>query len=144
MTRTGRTEWSCAAALTAALLGIGCATRDDPRPSVILIVLDTVRADAVSFYGKVEGTTPTFDALAAEGLAYRRAFAPSPWTLPSHASLFTGVGIAAHRVGTPGRVNLPGELTTLAERFRNAGYETAAFSESMLVADVFELLRGFE
>ena len=84
--------WSRATALVAAtcLVG-GCSPEPrDPRPSIVLVVIDTLRADAVSAYGAVEGNTPAFDALAAEGLLYARAYAPSPWTLPSHASLLTG------------------------------------------------------
>jgi len=110
---------------------------------VVLVVADTLRADAVSAYGEVEGTTPFLDSLAASGLRYTRVFAPSSWTIPSHASLFTGLGVDRHRVGVRGQLSLPEELVTLAERFRDAGYETAAFSENMLVSDVFQLLQGF-
>jgi arylsulfatase A-like enzyme len=117
---------------------------DESRPSVVLIVVDTLRADAVSVYGSVEGTTPTLDALAAEGLVFRRAFSPSSWTLPAHASLFTGRGIEGHHVGTRGHLALGDDLVTLAERFREADYDTAAFSENMLVSDVFRLLQGFD
>ncbi len=125
-----------------ACLVLACVRAPEP-PSVVLIVVDTLRADAVSAYGVVEGTTPTIDALAAEGLLYRRAFSPSSWTLPSHASLFTGTGIDVHGVGMRGRVSLPEDFLTLAERFEQAGYETAAFSENMLVSDVFQVLQGF-
>ncbi|MFP6606239.1 MAG: sulfatase [Myxococcota bacterium] len=125
-----------------ACLVLACGRAPEP-PSVVLVVLDTLRADAVSAYGAVEGTTPTLDALAAEGLLYRRALSPSPWTLPSHATLFTGTGIEVHGVGMRGRVSLPEDFLTLAERFQQAGYETAAFSENMLVSDVFQVLQGF-
>ena len=123
----------------------GCGQRrGDRRPSIVLIVIDTLRADAVSSYGSVEGTTPTLDALAREGQLYEHARAPAPWTLPSHASLLTGLGVETHRVGMPARVALPDEIPTLAERLRDAGYQTAAFSENMLVSDSFSLLQGFE
>jgi uncharacterized sulfatase len=127
------------------LLLVSCGSGGDldSRPSVVVIVADTLRADAVSVYGEVEGTTPYLDAMAAEGLRYTRAFAPSSWTLPSHASLFTGQGVDRHRVGMHGRLSLPERFVTLAERFEAAGYETAAFSENMLVSDVFQLLQGF-
>jgi arylsulfatase A-like enzyme len=136
---------AAAASLTLGLLAgfsIAC-SGPDSRPSVVLIVADTLRADAVSAYGAVEGTTPHLDALAAEGLRYTQVYSPSPWTIPSHASLFTGQGIDRHRVGMHGRLSLPEEFVTLAERFQEAGYETAAFSENMLVGDVFQLLQGF-
>ena len=87
------------APLASGLLALACGSVDDPRPSVILIVIDTLRADAVSAYGVVEGTTPTLDALAARGVTYRNAFSTAPWTLPAHASLFTGLGVDRHGVG---------------------------------------------
>jgi len=114
------------------------------RPSILLVVIDTLRADAVSAYGSSEGTTPTFDALAASGQLYTRAYAPSPWTVPSHASLFTGSSIEVHGVGIHGRVVLSQEVTTLAERLQAAGYQTAAFSENALVSGVFGFEQGFE
>ena len=121
---------------------LGCAPVDS-RPSIALVVIDTLRADAVSAYGAVEGTTPAIDALAAQGLRYSRAYAPSPWTIPSHASLFTGVGIETHGTGLAGQSSLPERFVTLAERLADAGYETAAFSENMIVSDAFQLLQGF-
>jgi len=118
-------------------------TPGDQRPSILLVVVDTLRADAVSAYGASEGTTPTIDSLAAQGLLYSRAYAPAPWTVPSHASLFTGLGIEAHGTGLAGQSALPERFVTLAERLSGAGYETAAFSENMIVSDAFQLLQGF-
>ncbi|MBC8188122.1 MAG: sulfatase [Proteobacteria bacterium] len=115
----------------------------DP-PSILLVVIDTLRADAASAYGITEGTTPAFDALAATGQLYTRAYAPSPWTLPSHASLFTGSPIDDHGVGLHGQVVLAEDVTTLAERLRAAGYQTAAFSENALISRVFGFEQGFE
>jgi hypothetical protein len=79
--------WCGALALACAIALIGGCRAErvgpgDARPSILLVVVDTLRADAVSAYGAVEGTTPAFDALAAGGLLYERAYAPSPWTLP--------------------------------------------------------------
>jgi arylsulfatase A-like enzyme len=117
---------------------------DETGPSILLVVLDTVRADAVSSYGKVDGTTPTIDRLAASGIRYSNAFAPAPWTLPSHATIFTGRRVDEHRVAMPGHPTLTDDFETLAETLSNAGYETVAFSENALVSDLFELLRGFD
>ncbi len=129
---------------TAALLGLGCFDGGSgPPPSILLIVVDTLRADAVSAYGNGLGTTPTLDALAAQGQLYTRAYAPSPWTVPSHASLFTGLAIDDHGVGLHGRVVLPETATTLAERLGAAGYETAAFSENALISADFGFDQGF-
>ncbi|MBW2493914.1 MAG: sulfatase [Deltaproteobacteria bacterium] len=136
-------------ALAALVGGIGlaggCAPEPgDSRPSILLVVIDTLRADAVSAYGAVEGTTPAFDALASEGLLYGRAFAPSPWTLPSHASLMTGLEVDRHGVGVGGQMGLRAEFATLAERLLAAGYQTAGFSENPLVSDLFGFAQGFE
>ena len=114
------------------------------RPSFLVIVIDTLRRDAVSAYGKETGTTPVIDGLAAEGLLYERATSSSPWTLPSHATLLTGRGIEEHGVGLPGQAVLDERWATLAEMLDAAGYETAAFSENAIVSEVFGLLRGFE
>jgi arylsulfatase A-like enzyme len=114
------------------------------RPSFLVIVVDTLRRDAVSAYGSVAGTTPEMDALAAEGLRFTRAFAPSPWTLPSHATIFSGRRIDQHGVGLPGGTLLGTEWPTLAQSLKELGYETAAFSENVIVSDVFQLLRGFD
>jgi arylsulfatase A-like enzyme len=125
-----------------ALAWLACAP-DDTRPSIVLVVVDTLRADAVSAYGVVEGTTPGMDLLAAEGLRYARAYAPSSWTIPSHASLFTGLGVERHGTGLAGQSSLPERLVTVAERLSEAGYQTAAFAENMIVSDAFQLLQGF-
>ncbi|MGH7338544.1 MAG: sulfatase-like hydrolase/transferase, partial [Myxococcota bacterium] len=72
----------------------GCAA--DPRPSIVLIVVDTLRSDAVSSIGQTVGTTPEIDALARDGVRYERAYASAPWTLPSHATILTGLPPQAH------------------------------------------------
>lgn len=68
------------------------------RPSILVVVLDTVRADAVSAYGQVEGTTPNFDRLAENGVRYTRAFSTAPWTVPAHAPLVVN-GLEALKPG---------------------------------------------
>jgi arylsulfatase A-like enzyme len=98
----------------------------------------------VSVYGAVEGTTPAMDALAAQGLLYKRAYASAPWTLPTHATIFSGLRADQHRVAMPGRAALPESVVTLAEKMQAAGYQTAAISENLIVSDVFQLLQGFE
>ena len=113
-------------------------------PSVLLVVFDTARADAFSSYGAVEGTTPAVDALAARGTRFARAFAPSPWTVSSHASLFSGLRVDEHGVGLDGVFHLAPDLEMLAELFQAAGYETAAFVENTMVAAEFGFDRGFD
>jgi len=127
------------------LLAWGCTSAPPaPPPSILLVVIDTLRADAVSAYGNGLETTPAFDALAEEGRLYTRAYAPSPWTVPSHASLLTGQTIEDHGVGLTGRVVLPKAARTLAERLRDRGYETAAFSENALISEDFGFAQGFD
>ncbi len=122
----------------------GCAEPDDARPSVLLVVVDTLRADAVSAYGRVQGTTPHFDAIANGGLLYLNAFSPSPWTLPAHASILSGLAVDRHGVGIGGRMALPDAVETLAERLHAAGYQTAGFSENPLISAGFGMDQGFD
>jgi arylsulfatase A-like enzyme len=129
----------------AAAIALGCVDESgDLRPSVLLVVVDTLRADAVSAYGHVHETTPHFDALATSGLLYSHAFSPSPWTLPSHASILTGLAIDQHGVGIGGRMGLREDVETLAERLTAAGYQTAGFSENPLISDGFGMDQGFD
>lgn len=116
----------------------------DTRPSVVLIVVDTLRADAVSAHGKVEGTTPAMDALAEGGIRYELAVAPAPFTASSHASLFTGLRVDQHGVGLAAHGVAQDSLQMLAEDFRQVGYETAGFSENSLLGPEFGFDQGFD
>ena len=134
-----------AALATLAAIMLACGpTASDDRPDLLLVVLDTVRADAVSALGGRPGITPNLDALAVSGLLYTRAFAAGPWTLPSHASLFTGLRLDQHGVGIRGRVTVPDPVVTLAEFLREAGYETVGLSENPLVSSHFNMTQGFD
>jgi arylsulfatase A-like enzyme len=106
-------------------------------------VVDTLRADAVSAYGHVAGTTPGFDALAERGVLYERAYANAPWTLPSHATLFTGLEPDQHGVDWSAPV-APETLETLAGRLTAAGYATFGVSENPWVGPATRLDQGFE
>lgn len=108
------------------------------RPHVIVLVIDTLRADHLGFMGYARKTSPTLDEWAARSVVFDRAHAPAPWTVPSIASMFTGVHPSVHHVFdykgryiSPGQAAmgdvLPDEAETLAEAFRAAGYQTAAF-----------------
>lgn len=122
----------------------GCASeRGRPPPSILLVVLDTTRADAVSAYGDGRAvTTPTTDRLAAAGLRYARAYSHAPWTLPSHATLFTGLTPTQHGVSWRSTW-APDALVTLAEALAAAGYETAGVSENPWVSAAFNMTQGF-
>ena len=128
----------------ALLLGVGCGSREGAdRPGrIILISMDTVRADAVSGVGS-DDATPEIAAIAGQGVTFRRFFAASNYTLPSHMTLFTGLDPEEHGVYR-GVASLAPEVQTLAEVFRQAGYRTQAFHEGGYVAPRFGFDRGFD
>lgn len=113
-----------------------------PRPSVLLVVLDTVRADAVSAYGRVEGTTPVLDELARTGLRYERAYSPSNWTVPAHAAMFTGLRPSVTG-SLRGAMSLRGRHRTLATAVMLAGYDTAGFAENPWLSEALGFHEGF-
>lgn len=112
------------------------------RPSILLVTLDTTRADRVGPEA-VGIETPAFDQVAARGMRFRQAYATVPETLPSHASMLTGVYPAAHAIHENGR-SLAASQPVAAERLRQAGYRTAAFVSSFILARRFGLARGFD
>ena len=115
-----------------------------PRPlSVLLITLDTTRADRLGCYGHAGGATPNLDALARRGVLFRQAYAHVPLTCPSHASLLTGRLPPHHGVRDNGGYVLPPALPTLAERFAAAGHRTGAFVSAFVLDRRFGLARGF-
>jgi arylsulfatase A-like enzyme/Tfp pilus assembly protein PilF len=116
----------------------------DQHPSVLLVSIDTLRADHVGVYGAVEAQTPRLDALAAAGTRFATAIAATPLTLPSHASLLTGLDPPRHGVRHNGVYRLDGEIETLAERFREAGYATGAVMGAVVLARRYGLDQGFE
>ncbi len=114
------------------------------RPNIVLIVLDSVRQDHLSCYGYGRPTTPHIDRLAAEGLRCSRAYSASCWTIPSHASLFTGQFPSQHRVDLDNRFLLP-QTQTLAGYLKGLGYATACISSNNFVAGgVKNLNQGFD
>jgi arylsulfatase A-like enzyme len=108
----------------------------------VLISVDTLRADAVGAYGGA-AATPGLDRLARDGVVFEHAFAPTPTTAPSHATLFTGLDVLRHGVLRNGNA-LPPEIPTIAEAFRSRGYATAAFVSSFVLDPRFGWNHGFE
>ncbi len=94
------------------------------RPNIVLIVWDAVRAQQLHQYGYHRKTTPAFDKLAAEGMLFERAIAPGCWTLPTHASMFTGRWPRTHAASSGGYLKLTTKYDTIAELLVKAGYET--------------------
>lgn len=136
----------------APLFGGGCgngrtsepatASQSAPRPSILLVTLDTTRADAVGPEA-VGIQTAAFNAVAARGRRFRQAYAPVPETLPSHVSMLTGLYPAGHGIHENGR-SLPPGPPVAAERLRQAGYRTAAFVSTFGLSRRFGLARGFD
>ncbi len=120
------------------------------RPNILLIVLDTQRADRLSCYWSEEErarqvpTSPNLDRLAAESTLFERAIAPAQWTIPSHASLFTGEYPSTHQI-VQADLELSPALPTLAELLKRVGYTTVGFCNNPLVGILKNgLRRGFD
>ncbi|MCL5005008.1 MAG: sulfatase-like hydrolase/transferase [Acidobacteria bacterium] len=112
-------------------------------PNIILITLDTVRADHLSAYGYSRPTTPHLDRFAQQGVLFENAIAATSWTLASHASIFTG--LLPHQHGADWTVPLPRGPHTLAEILGSRGYETAGFTSNLRYCDKgWGIARGFE
>ena len=130
--------------LVAAVFG-GCRSGDPPapaRPDVLLITLDTLRADHTSAYGYARPTTPRLEEVARDGVRFAAAYAPMPTTLPSHASLMTGLLPRALGLLKNG-IAFAHPAPTLAETLGASGYRTAAFVSSFVLDRSFGLARGF-
>jgi arylsulfatase A-like enzyme len=112
------------------------------RPNVLLLVLDSVRARNMSCYGYDRPTTPELDRFAAEGALFEQAISVGCWTLPVHASLFTGHYPSAHGM-TRSRDALPQGSPTLARRLQELGYRTACFSNNPYISESTGLTQGF-
>jgi arylsulfatase A-like enzyme/Flp pilus assembly protein TadD len=111
--------------------------------NILLVTIDTLRADRLGAYG-ASRPTPTLDALAAEGLRYTHAYAHAVMTLPSHASLLTGLVPPRHGVRNNGAFRLRDDVVTLPERLRDAGYRTGAFVGAFVLDRRFGLAQGFD
>jgi arylsulfatase A-like enzyme len=127
--------------LGALALATGCGSRPE---RIVLISIDTLRADHVGCYGAKQIHTPTLDAIAAEGVRFATAISPTPLTLPSHASLLTGLDPPRHGVRANATFRLPEEVPTLAERLQEAGFATAAFVGAVVLDRQHGLARGFD
>lgn len=110
--------------------------------NVILLSLDTVRADCLGAYGSASRSTPCIDALAKRSTVYLDALASSPWTLPSHASMFTGLYPSNHGAHCQ-RVPFTDDMQTIAERLAAEGYETLSFNGGGNVGATLGFDRGF-
>lgn len=154
--RARRTIWAALAALAVAACG-PAPVADATAPTVVLVVLDNVRSDHLSLCGYERPTSPVLESLVASGewSATCAAYVPGAWTLPVHASLFTGLEVPDHGAHSASSVPalfswggnahpLGPEPTTLAEVFAARGYRTVAVSANPVVSEATGLTRGFE
>ena len=117
----------------------------DRPPNIVLVVCDALRADRLGCYGYTRPTSPHIDAFAADAAVFERAVSPAPWTIPAHASIFTGLYPSQHgaRFGLT-RLWLDDDFVTLAEALRERGYETIGLSSNPIVSPVTNLTQGID
>jgi arylsulfatase A-like enzyme/Flp pilus assembly protein TadD len=115
-----------------------------PRANVLLVTIDTLRADQVGAYGGRSGVTPTLDRLAAEGLRVDTAYSHVPLTLPSHTAVMTGAWPHVNGVRDNGSFRFDGQRPTLASTLKAAGYRTGAFVGAFVLDARFGLNHGFD
>ena len=138
------------AACCVALFAVGCGGARDAPPAVarpehvIIVTIDTLRADRLGCYANDHVATPNIDRLAREGAMAPEATVPAPITRPSHVSIFTGLDPAQHGIRDNMSRALAPDVPTLAEAFKAAGYETAGFVSSIVLSAQSGLGRGFD
>jgi arylsulfatase A-like enzyme len=130
-------------ALAAGLALLDAACAGTPRPNVVLIVFDTARADRFAWSDGGRDVAPRLAALARDATVYTEAWSPAPWTVPAHASLFTGRYPSAHRTDCGG-LRLPDGEITLAEILRDAGYRTAGYTANPWLGNNYNFQQGFD
>lgn len=113
-----------------------------PGPNLILISIDTLRADHLGCYGYPRPVSPTLDAFAAEAIVFNDVFADSPWTLPSHATMLSGHGSLTHGAVLHNR-GIAGDILLLSEILREAGYQTKALVSSIFLSPNYGFAAGF-
>ena len=113
-------------------------------PSLVIVTLDTTRADHMGAYGYEKAKTPVFDSLASQGVRFERAYATTPLTTPSHASMFTGLYPPRHGIRNNGDAILADSFQTLAETLQAQGYQTAASVSAFVTTRVWNLDQGFD
>ncbi len=129
------------------LIGLNSCGSSEKKPAgplnLILVTIDTLRADHLGCYGYAKASTPNLDKLAQRGTLFENAVTHAPLTTPSHASMFTGNYPTVHKVRDTGGFVLQGQNTTLAEMLRQAGWETAAFVGASVLKKSFGFAQGF-
>ena len=116
---------------------------DTARPDVILVSIDTLRADHLSSYGHSRETSPFIDSLAADGVRFSHARSASPWTLPAHTTMLSGQLPSTHRI-VEDNVTLDASIPVLPELMKAQGYATAGVVATLYVSELFGFDRGFD
>jgi len=139
-------RWGIVVGAVVILAGVAwwAAHRRPAGPNLLLVTIDTLRADHVGVYGATFARTPTIDALAARGVRFEHAQSPVPLTGPSHATILTGLYPPVHGVRDNIVFPLDARQQTLATRLKAAGYRTAAFVGAYPVAAAFGFRQGFD
>jgi len=138
-----RTRLSRTAAALALLL-CACGSQEPSPTNVLLVTVDTLRADHLSAYGHAEHVTPNIDRLAAQGTLFEQAFADTPWTTPSMSSVLTGTYPTRHGFRSTNAHRLAASQHTLAEMLKERGYQTAAIIGSFPLDSIYGLDQGFD
>jgi choline-sulfatase len=159
--RPSRMRWSAAVLAVAVLLVLALiirrglsgsgdvqslltARRGDSEINLLLITLDTTRADRLGAYGATRGATPQLDALAASGVVFEHATAAVPLTFPSHTTIFTGQYPTRHGIRDNGGFFLDPKVTTMAEVLKGSGYATGGFIGAWVLESRWGLSQGFD
>lgn len=141
--------------ILSSILWVACPLETQRPPNIVLILVDTLRADHLGSYGYHRPTSPNLDRFAAENLKFSRAIAASPWTSPSVASIFSGLYPSAHGVADhtgKGKSNqisryasvLSDEILTLAEALQSSGYATSAVIGNPWISESLGFAQGFD
>lgn len=145
MNRLPSGAFACGAVVVLALVTAFAGLHGEaPRPNVLLITLDTVRADHLGAYGDKDAQTPALDRLAREGVRFLDAFTHAPLTGPAHAGILTGVYPARFGIRDNAATPLPPGAPTLASTLRHAGYRTGAFIAAFILDRAYGFDHGFD
>ena len=141
--RPWRVRLACGLSLAVATVALLSCSNPLGPPNVVLISIDTLRADHLGAYGYSRPTSPNIDGLARAGALFENAYSPASWTLPAHASMMTGVSPYRHGAVSP-TTRIRTDFSTLAERLKAGGYATAAAINAPFVSKRYGFDRGFD
>ena len=137
-------SWLSWLAVAAAALSVAVLSQAPPLPNVLLITIDTVRADRIGAYGYAKAATPVMDRLAREGVRFADATTQAPLTGPAHAALLTGLYPARLGVRDNATTPVPDSATTAAELFKARGYRTGGFVGAFILTAPYGFAQGFD